>query len=46
MQENVPIEEVFEHLQCSAEGLTAQEAQKRLDLFGYNKLEEKKVGNN
>ncbi|XP_044476480.1 plasma membrane ATPase 1-like [Mangifera indica] len=40
--ENIPIEEVFEKLKCTREGLNAQEVQARLELFGYNKLEEKK----
>lgn len=43
MQENIPIEEVFEHLKCTKDGLNSDEVQKRLDMFGYNKLEEKKV---
>ena len=43
MQENIPLEEVFEHLQCTKEGLNSQQVQERLDLFGHNKLEEKKV---
>ena len=43
MQENIPIEEVFENLRCSKEGLTSEAAQERLAIFGYNKLEEKKV---
>ena len=42
MQENVPVEEVFQHLKCTKEGLTSTEVQERLTLFGYNKLEEKK----
>uniref|UniRef100_A0A1J3EA10 ATPase 11, plasma membrane-type n=1 Tax=Noccaea caerulescens TaxID=107243 RepID=A0A1J3EA10_NOCCA len=41
--ENVPIEEVFESLRCSREGLTTEAADERLALFGHNKLEEKKV---
>lgn len=41
--ENIPIEEVFENLRCTKEGLTATAAQERLSIFGYNKLEEKKV---
>lgn len=45
MQENIPLEEVFDNLKCTREGLTANEVRERLDLFGYNKLEEKKVGN-
>ncbi|XP_010512349.1 PREDICTED: ATPase 7, plasma membrane-type-like [Camelina sativa] len=40
--ENVPVEEVFQHLKCTKEGLTTNEVQERLTLFGYNKLEEKK----
>ncbi|CAL9245652.1 unnamed protein product [Arabidopsis halleri] len=40
--ENVPVEEVFQHLKCKKEGLTSNEVQERLTLFGYNKLEEKK----
>uniref|UniRef100_A0A6N2N9E1 Cation-transporting P-type ATPase N-terminal domain-containing protein n=1 Tax=Salix viminalis TaxID=40686 RepID=A0A6N2N9E1_SALVM len=40
--ENIPLEEVFENLKCTRAGLTANEVQERLDLFGYNKLEEKK----
>ncbi|CAN6828959.1 unnamed protein product [Brassica oleracea] len=40
--ENVPVEEVFQHLKCTKEGLTSKEVQERLTLFGYNKLEEKK----
>lgn len=43
MQENIPLKEVFEQLKCTREGLDSSEVQKRLDLFGYNKLEEKKV---
>lgn len=42
-QENAPLEEVFQHLKCTREGLNSNEVQERLDLFGYNKLEEKKV---
>ncbi|VVB06366.1 unnamed protein product [Arabis nemorensis] len=40
--ENVPVEEVFQHLKCTKQGLTSDEVQERLTLFGYNKLEEKK----
>ncbi|CAI0554203.1 unnamed protein product [Linum tenue] len=40
--ENAPMEEVFEHLKCTREGLSSDEVQQRLELFGYNKLEEKK----
>lgn len=39
----MPIEEVFESLRCSREGLTTEAADERLALFGHNKLEEKKV---
>ncbi|XP_011089588.1 plasma membrane ATPase 1 [Sesamum indicum] len=40
--ENIPLEEVFQCLKCTREGLRADQVQKRLELFGYNKLEEKK----
>ncbi|XP_044494134.1 plasma membrane ATPase 1-like isoform X2 [Mangifera indica] len=40
--ENVPIEEVFENLKCTRNGLSSDEVKERLELFGYNKLEEKK----
>ncbi|KAK2965255.1 hypothetical protein RJ640_015753, partial [Escallonia rubra] len=40
-QENPPLEEVFAHLKCSKQGLSSDEVQERLELFGYNKLEEK-----
>ncbi|KAL7160511.1 hypothetical protein ABFS83_01G100200 [Erythranthe nasuta] len=40
--ENIPVEEVFEKLKCTKEGLSSDEVQTRLQLFGYNKLEEKK----
>nr|XP_016439982.1 PREDICTED: plasma membrane ATPase 2-like [Nicotiana tabacum] len=40
--ENIPIEEVFENLRCTKEGLSGPAAQERLAIFGYNKLEEKK----
>lgn len=43
MQENIPVDEVFKSLECTREGLTGDEVKKRLELFGYNKLEEKKV---
>ncbi|KAL7114272.1 hypothetical protein ACP275_04G110300 [Erythranthe tilingii] len=39
--EHMPVEEVFVQLQCSKEGLTNDEAEKRLNVFGPNKLEEK-----
>ncbi|KAH6809017.1 H[+]-ATPase 11 [Perilla frutescens var. frutescens] len=40
--ENIPIEEVFDKLKCNEEGLSSDEVQRRLEVFGYNKLEEKK----
>ncbi|KAK4434950.1 ATPase 11, plasma membrane-type [Sesamum alatum] len=40
--ENIPMEEVFEKLKCTKEGLSSDEVQKRLQVFGYNKLDEKK----
>jgi len=40
--ENIPVEEVFTQLKCSREGLTSDEGAKRLQIFGANKLEEKK----
>lgn len=43
MQENVPLEEVFDHLKCTKDGLSSDEVNERLESFGYNKLEEKKV---
>lgn len=45
-QENIPIEEVFEKLKCTEGGLSSAEVQKRLEVFGYNKLEEKEVDQN
>ena len=41
-KERIPIEEVFDHLKCTREGLTTSEGEKRLQIFGPNKLEEKK----
>ncbi|XP_028087042.1 plasma membrane ATPase-like isoform X2 [Camellia sinensis] len=40
--ERIPVEEVFEQLKCTKEGLTSEEGQHRLEIFGPNKLEEKK----
>ncbi|KAL8475615.1 hypothetical protein ACS0TY_028324 [Phlomoides rotata] len=40
--ENIPIEEVFENLRCAKEGLSSDDAARRLEIFGHNKLEEKK----
>lgn len=42
LQESVPLEEVFQTLKCTREGLTSAEGDKRLQVFGLNKLEEKK----
>ncbi|WOL19394.1 plasma membrane ATPase-like [Canna indica] len=39
--ERIPVEEVFTQLKCSKEGLTSAEGEKRLEIFGPNKLEEK-----
>ncbi|KAJ7955803.1 Plasma membrane ATPase [Quillaja saponaria] len=40
--EKIPIEEVFEQLKCTREGLSSDEGTNRLQIFGPNKLEEKK----
>ncbi|MED6160522.1 ATPase 8, plasma membrane-type [Stylosanthes scabra] len=40
--ENIPVKEVFNVLKCNQEGLSSEEGQKRLSIFGPNKLEEKK----
>ncbi|XP_021899224.1 ATPase 8, plasma membrane-type [Carica papaya] len=40
--ERIPVDEVFEQLKCTREGLTSAEGEKRLQIFGPNKLEEKK----
>lgn len=42
-QEKIPIEEVLTQLRCTREGLTSDEGQTRLEIFGPNKLEEKKA---
>ncbi|KEH37844.1 putative proton-exporting ATPase [Medicago truncatula] len=39
--ENIPIDEVFQQLKCTKEGLSSEEGEKRLQVFGPNKLEEK-----
>ncbi|CAI9784742.1 unnamed protein product [Fraxinus pennsylvanica] len=40
--ERIPVEEVFEQLKCTKEGLSSEEGENRLRIFGPNKLEEKK----
>ncbi|XP_011020653.1 PREDICTED: plasma membrane ATPase-like [Populus euphratica] len=40
--ERIPVDEVFQRLQCTKEGLSTEEGQKRLEIFGPNKLEERK----
>ncbi|XP_065849970.1 ATPase 8, plasma membrane-type-like [Euphorbia lathyris] len=40
--EKIPVEQVFQQLKCTKEGLTTEEGQKRLEIFGPNKLQEKK----
>ncbi|GAB2293654.1 Plasma membrane ATPase 4 [Dionaea muscipula] len=40
--ERIPVEEVFEQLKCTKEGLSSEEGKQRLQIFGPNKLEEKK----
>ncbi|CAK7338278.1 unnamed protein product [Dovyalis caffra] len=40
--ERIPIEEVFEQLKCTREGLSTAQGEERLKIFGPNKLEEKK----
>ncbi|KAJ9559480.1 hypothetical protein OSB04_004640 [Centaurea solstitialis] len=40
--ETVPVDEVFETLKSTREGLTTEEGNRRLEIFGPNKLEEKK----
>jgi hypothetical protein len=34
---------VFENLRCSPQGLSTEQAEQRLAIFGPNKLEEKQV---
>ncbi len=38
--ETIVIEDVFTLLQCNDQGLSSQEAQRRLEIFGPNKLEQ------
>ena len=37
--ETIVIDDVFKLLQCTEDGLNQEEAQRRLELFGPNKLE-------
>ncbi|XP_054780666.1 ATPase 10, plasma membrane-type-like [Prosopis cineraria] len=39
--ERIPLEEVFEQLKTSPRGLSSDDAEARLEIFGPNKLEEK-----
>ncbi|KAK3124673.1 hypothetical protein QOZ80_7BG0590450 [Eleusine coracana subsp. coracana] len=39
--EHIPLEEVFENLRCSRQGLSEAQGEQRLGIFGPNKLEEK-----
>ncbi|KAG6551256.1 hypothetical protein Mapa_007182 [Marchantia paleacea] len=39
--QDVRMEDVFERLTCTTSGLSTEEAVRRIDIFGYNKLEEK-----
>ncbi|KAL9263012.1 ATPase 10, plasma membrane-type-like protein [Drosera capensis] len=41
--ESIPLEEVFEQLKTTRSGLTTDDAELRLTIFGPNKLEEKPV---
>ena len=43
LQESIPIQEVFAVLKSSPHGLTSNDGASRLQIFGPNKLEEKKV---
>ncbi|XP_019168743.1 PREDICTED: plasma membrane ATPase 4-like [Ipomoea nil] len=40
--ERIPVNEVFQQLRCTKDGLSTEEAEHRLQVFGPNKLEEKK----
>eukprot|EP00850_Spirogloea_muscicola_P002181 SM000008S22270 [mRNA] locus=s8:700002:707007:- [translate_table: standard] len=39
--EHAPMDEVWDQLKTSPQGLTSQEAEERINIFGQNKLEEK-----
>lgn len=43
IQESLPLEEVFEQLNTSRTGLSSSDAAERLQLFGANRLQEKRV---
>jgi len=43
IQESLPLEEVFEQLNTSRGGLSSSGAAERLQLFGANRLQEKRV---
>lgn len=45
-QERLPLEEVFEQLRTSPAGLSSEDAEARLQIFGPNMLEEKPVSAN
>ncbi|XP_039033863.1 ATPase 9, plasma membrane-type-like [Hibiscus syriacus] len=40
-RERIPVEEMFQKLKCSRDGLSSEEGEKRLHIFGPNKLEGK-----
>ncbi|KAJ8638028.1 hypothetical protein MRB53_012295 [Persea americana] len=42
-QGRIPIEAVFKQLKCTKEGLTSEEGANRLQIFGPNKLEDKRA---
>ena len=42
-QERIPVEEVFAQLKCTKEGLSSEDGKRRLEIFGFNKLEERSV---
>jgi H+-transporting ATPase len=39
---DLPVAELMEHLDTSIDGLTGEKAQRRLEKYGYNEIEEKK----
>jgi H+-transporting ATPase len=41
--ESVELEDVYQLLQCTEAGLSTSEVQRRLEIFGPNKLESKEV---